>query len=336
MPSEKGKLDAYMEKKVQASIERLKLASEMSETFYHSHLLITYSGGKDSDTILSLAEESGIDFEVVMSLTTVEAPVTMIHAHETARRVREEGKTFTFHYARDKDGKPLNMHDVAMKKKMLPTRVMRYCCETFKEISTPNRLVALGVRAEESVKRAKNYDIFSNWSRTDSDGRKLTYSFDHARGVFDDALKASEMLGQNPDEESAYDCLLITEAKRKGRITVQHILDWTNSDVWEYIRGRGIKYNPIYDMGYSRCGCIGCPLASPKMRQREFDDFPGLEKYWRRIADDLIRIHGPYTKSKIGLIDTGEKAFDWWMEKFKDDTYGQATIFDFMDQEEQI
>lgn len=329
-------LDAYMEEKVKIAIERLKLAAQMSETYYHKPLVVTYSGGKDSDTVLSLAEEAGIDFEVIMSITSVEAPQTMIHAHETARRVRAEGKQFTFHYARDKDGKPLNMHDLAIKKKMLPTRIMRYCCAVFKEVSTPDRLVALGVRAAESTSRANNYDIFSNWDEKTEDGKKLTYTYEHSKGVFEDALKASEMLGQAPEEENAYDCKLISSAKRGGKITVQPILDWTNTDVWEYIRGRGIKYNPIYDMGYSRCGCIGCPMASPKMRQKEFNDFKGLERYWRRIADDLIKAHGAYTQSKIGLIDTGEKVFDWWMEKFKDDTYGQPTIFDFMEEGDRL
>lgn len=110
-------LDAYMEEKVKIAIERLKLASEMSETYYHQPVVVTYSGGKDSDVVLALAEEAGIDFEVVMAITSVEAPQTMIHAHETARRVRAQGKKFTFKYSRDKDGKPLNMYDVVMQKK---------------------------------------------------------------------------------------------------------------------------------------------------------------------------------------------------------------------------
>lgn len=326
-------LDAYMENKVQTAIERLKLASQMSETFYHKPLLITYSGGKDSDTVLNLAIESGTDFEVMMSITTVEAPDTMRHAHETARRVREMGKTFTFHFARDKDGKPLNMHDVAIHKKMLPTRIMRYCCQIFKEVSTPDRLVALGVRAAESTSRANTYDIFSNWSQTDSDGRKLTYTYEHSKGVFEDALKVSEELGEEPDKENAYDCKLISSAKQCGKITVQPILDWSSTEVWEYIRGRGIPYNPIYDMGYHRVGCVGCPIASLKMRKKEFHDFPGLEKYWRKIANDLIAVHGSYNSKKIGVVDTGDKFFDWWMEKYKEETYGQATIFDFMENE---
>ena len=38
----------------QKAIERLKMASETSLTHYKQPLMITYSGGKDSDTVLRL------------------------------------------------------------------------------------------------------------------------------------------------------------------------------------------------------------------------------------------------------------------------------------------
>ena len=40
----------------QTAIERLKMASEMSLRLYKQPLVITYSGGKDSDVLLHLAE----------------------------------------------------------------------------------------------------------------------------------------------------------------------------------------------------------------------------------------------------------------------------------------
>ena len=44
------------------AIERLKAASDMSLRLYKQPLVITYSGGKDSDVLLHLAEGSGIPF----------------------------------------------------------------------------------------------------------------------------------------------------------------------------------------------------------------------------------------------------------------------------------
>lgn len=36
---------------------------------------------------------------------------------------------------------------------------------------------------------------------------------------------------------------------------------WTESDVWEYIKSRGLRYSRIYDMGYKRTGCMFCPFG---------------------------------------------------------------------------
>lgn len=33
---------------------------------------------------------------------------------------------------------------------------------------------------------------------------------------------------------------------------------WLESDVWEFLRATGAPYSPIYDMGYTRTGCMFC------------------------------------------------------------------------------
>ena len=73
------------------AIERLKLASDMSLHLYKQPLVITYSGGKDSDTLLHLVEISGIPFEVLHSLTTADAPQTVYHVRNTFHRLEDKG-----------------------------------------------------------------------------------------------------------------------------------------------------------------------------------------------------------------------------------------------------
>lgn len=63
--------------KEQKSIERIKMASEMSLQHYGRPLVCTYSGGKDSDVMLELFKRSGIPFEVHNSHTTADAPQTV-------------------------------------------------------------------------------------------------------------------------------------------------------------------------------------------------------------------------------------------------------------------
>lgn len=75
---------------IRRSIDRVKLASEMSISHYGKPLVCEYSGGKDSDALLWLFEQSGIPFEVHNSHTTVDAPPTVYHIRETFRRLENE------------------------------------------------------------------------------------------------------------------------------------------------------------------------------------------------------------------------------------------------------
>ena len=59
--------------KVDKAIERLKLGSDMSLRYYGKPLMITYSGGKDSEVLVDLAIKSKIPLEIVNSHTTADA-----------------------------------------------------------------------------------------------------------------------------------------------------------------------------------------------------------------------------------------------------------------------
>ena len=59
------------------AVDRLRLAAQMSETYYGQPLVIATSGGKDSDVCLHLAAASGIRYEVMHNHTSVDAPETM-------------------------------------------------------------------------------------------------------------------------------------------------------------------------------------------------------------------------------------------------------------------
>ena len=64
---------------IEKSIDRLKLASDISLKHYNKPLVCEYSGGKDSDVLLELFRISKIPFEVHNSHTTVDAPHTVRH-----------------------------------------------------------------------------------------------------------------------------------------------------------------------------------------------------------------------------------------------------------------
>ena len=59
------------------AMERLKVGEQTSLTYYGKPLMICYSGGKDSDVLIELAKTAKINFEVVHSHTTADAPETV-------------------------------------------------------------------------------------------------------------------------------------------------------------------------------------------------------------------------------------------------------------------
>lgn len=151
-----------LSEKIEEARRTLRLSAEMSKTYYNAPLIITYSGGKDSDVMLHLAETTlqPDAFEVLNSHTTVDAPETVYHIRNTFERLRSHGIKTSIDYHIQEDGKPMTMWKLIPKKLMPPTRIARYCCQVLKESGTPNRIASLGVREAESSKR-QGRDIFA-------------------------------------------------------------------------------------------------------------------------------------------------------------------------------
>lgn len=133
--------------KEQRAIELIKMASKMSIRYYKKPIVCTYSGGKDSDVLLELFLRSGVEFEVCNSHTTADAPQTVYHIRDKFKRLEEKGIKCTIQRPE------LSMWQLIPKKKIPPTRLMRYCCSYLKETACPNRMISTGVRWDESNDR---------------------------------------------------------------------------------------------------------------------------------------------------------------------------------------
>lgn len=308
------------EKELQ-SRKTLKLAAEMSKTYYGEKLVLAYSGGKDSDVMLNLAEKelNRSDFVVVNSHTTVDAPQTVYYIKEVFKKLESKGIETKIIYP------DTSMWKLIVKKGMPPTRLQRYCCQELKEMSIPNRLVSLGVRSSESEGR-KGKDTFSIRAKTKD--KALFFSLDHVEEVHREALEINDPV---------WDCTLIKTMRDHKDTIVNPIYEWTNTDVWLYIRQNNMKYNPLYDMGYSRVGCIGCPLGGYASQLREFADFPKYKELYIKAFDRMLA-HGKEKgkdyvegKEEYNIWETGEDVFDWWTGKQYRECYGQINIFDFME-----
>lgn len=66
----------------------------------------------------------------------------------------------------------------------------------------------------------------------------------------------------------------------RGVRVLNPIIDWSDDDVWDYLHSRGIEGNPLYKQGWTRIGCVGCPLAARRAREIAFARYPKLYKAW--------------------------------------------------------
>lgn len=140
------------EGKIEHAKKVIRLAADISNTYYKAPLIIAYSGGKDSDVLLDIAIKSGIEFEVLHSITTVDAADTNRHVNKVFSRLKGMGITAKKRVPTWR-GEKTNMWEQIVNRQIPPTRLARYCCAVLKEASTPNRIVALGVRSDESAGR---------------------------------------------------------------------------------------------------------------------------------------------------------------------------------------
>lgn len=271
--------------KIDTAVARLRSASEMSQWYYGKPLLLTYSGGKDSDACLELAEIAGIPFEVQHSHTTADAPETVRHVRQKFRVLELEGVHCEIAYPVYK-GRRTSMWDLIPQKLMPPTRLARYCCEILKEGAGADRWIVTGVRWAESAAR-KN-----------------------SRGKFEAIGTKDKRVILNNDND---DLRRLTETcAAKNKRVVNPIIDWSDSDVWDLLRDRQTACNPLY-CEFGRVGCVGCPMAGRKGREREFFRWPTYRRSYIAAFDRMLAQRSRLEKETYGW-PTGLDVYNWWME----------------------
>lgn len=277
-----------MSDKVDIAVKRLREAAEMSQALYGKPLLVTYSGGKDSDTVLRLAQIAKIPFEVQHSHTTADAPETVYHVRDKFRELELAGIKCEIDYHTQPDGTRTTMWNLIPRKLIPPTRLVRYCCAELKEGGGKDRMITTGVRWDESTARK-------------------------SRGALEIISKRREksiFLNNDNDEDRR----LFETCTMKGKRVSNPIIDWETNDVMDFLTGEKVKLCSLYSEGWKRVGCIGCPMAG-KHRYAEFARYPTYKKAYIRAFDKMMemrRLRG--MPRGVEMDETGVDVFHWWME----------------------
>jgi len=65
---------------------------------------------------------------------------------------------------------------------------------------------------------------------------------------------------------------------RFGLVKLNPLADWTEVQVWEYLREQQVPYNPLHDHGYPSIGCTHCTRAVLPGEDPRAGRWSGLEK----------------------------------------------------------
>lgn len=266
-----------LDNKIKYSINLLQKAEKMALSMNENGFHLAFSGGKDSIVLYRIAELAKVKFFAEMSVTTIDPP-------ELMRYIRKN-------YPQVKLNRPdINFYELIKKKKMLPTRMKRYCCAYLKEQAGIGTTTLVGVRAAESVRRGKRKEI-------------------EIQGHKDN----TELLDQfNRNEELSHTCV-----KGKDKIIIMPIFHWTDKDIWNFIREQEMDYCQLYDEGSKRIGCIFCPMANKKSIAKDRKKYPRIEKEIKKSIQYILDNKEDFlTQVTInGRRMNADEVFEWWISK---------------------
>jgi phosphoadenosine phosphosulfate reductase len=108
----------------------------------------------------------------------------------------------------------------------------------------------------------------------------------------------------------------------KHKTYLHPIIDWADTDIWNYIKENDLPYCSLYDEGFKRLGCIGCPMAG-KTRVKEFERWPRYKTLYgtafaAAAAANLAALgpeFGGRGRNAKLRWRTGDEMFAWWMEE---------------------
>jgi phosphoadenosine phosphosulfate reductase len=247
--------------KVQIAIDRIK-QFEPEDGYY-----VAFSGGKDSCVVLDIVKRAGVKFDAHYNLTTVDPPELIYFIRENHSEV-------------EKHLPKLTMWQLIPKKKIPPTRIMRYCCAVLKEGGGHGRFVITGVRWAESAKRAK---------------RRMT------------------------------ETCMTDNSKR----FLHPIIDWSDEEVWQYIRENKLPYCSLYDEGQKRIGCVMCPMGNTKGMEEDARRWPKIAAMYKWACNKTYERLVEENPDKERTWKSGDDMYSWWItNKASEKDNGMVDIFE--------
>ena len=267
---------------------------------------ISDSGGKDSSVLKRIAEKCrekyNLSYKIVHSHTGLDAPETVYFVRRERERAIRSGIEYNISYPDKTFGK------LCLERGMLPTRIARFCCQELKENynGAPGERIVTGVRKNESANRKNNQGAVTIFKG------KNQKELDNDPNVLNTPKGGHIVLNYDNDDARR----TVEKCFRTNKTLINPLINWTDDDVWKYIREEKIPINPLYECGFNRVGCVGCPMASFNGRTQQFARYPKYKERFIQIADRIVKTRNEkgLTKNQTVKMETGLDYFRHWME----------------------
>ena len=265
-----------LRKKIEHSIDLIRKGEALALKYDKENgYFLAFSGGKDSQCLIHLAQMAGVKFKANMSLTSVDPP-------RVIRFVRHHYPEVVLHSPKE------SIYSLAVKRKILPTMRVRWCCADLKESASAGKVTLTGIRASESVRRSKRNEV-------EVSNKKYSGDLD---GFYE---WSKEQFGKkhrkiNEDEFSMTSDNEVRCIGGRDSIIINPIFTWTEKDVWDFLNDVcQVPHCELYDDGFHRIGCILCPMSSPRQKQIEIKRYPHVKNNWIKAINEIRRRGGFYT-----------------------------------------
>ncbi len=114
--------------------------------------------------------------------------------------------------------------------------------------------------------------------------------------------------------------------KDKHRTFVHPIIDWSDREIWLFIKMFKLPYCSLYDEGFKRLGCVLCPMSGKKGMLIDAGRWPKIaESYKRAFSRCLEKRKQDNLTTKW---DSAEHMWIWWIYQQKKGDPDQTVLFE--------
>ena len=261
--------------KLEHSVTLLRKAEGLAKMYDNEDgFFLAFSGGKDSQALYHVTKMAGVLFKGHFSPTSVDPP-------DLIRFIKNEYPSVEWGHL------DFSIYQRAVERRILPTMRVRWCCADFKETAGAGKVTLIGIRKEESTRRAKRHEV-------EVSNKKFSGSLDEfedwSKAEIERKTKRKSKRKINEDEFSVKSDSEVHCINGKDSILISPIFDWTEKDIWYFLdKIIGAPHCKLYDEGYTRIGCILCPMSSPKSKQRDIERFPHVKRNWIKAIKEIRR-----------------------------------------------